>query len=141
MPSPATTAKELQTRLRDAGLRATSARIAVLQKMLQGKGPLSHAQVFGELEEDGFDRATVYRNLVDLADAGLLRRTDLGDHIWRFEPIGDDAPHGGPHAHFVCSDCGTVECLPENTVSVNKDAPGSLTEAEIHLRGICNDCS
>ena len=32
-----------------------------------------------------WDPATIYRNLTDLSEAGLARRTDVGDHVWRFE--------------------------------------------------------
>jgi len=42
-------------------------------------------EVFAELQAEGWDRATLYRNLVDMTDAGLLRRVDLGDHVWRYE--------------------------------------------------------
>ena len=66
----------------DAGLRATPARIATL-KLIQGaSSPLTHAEVSEELQDLGVDKATVFRNLNDMASAGLLRRTELGDRVW-----------------------------------------------------------
>ena len=67
---------------------------------------MSHAEIAGALEPAGLDRATLYRNLIDLTDAGLLSRTDHGDHVWRFE-LRDNA-HGQTeqHPHFTCIDCG-----------------------------------
>lgn len=138
---------ELKARLRSAGLRATASRAAVLECMLEAKGPLTHADVCARLAGSGFDRATVYRNLADLTDAGLLRRSDLGDHLWRFELRADDAHdarRGPVHPHFVCTECGTVACLPEGAVTVTmaRGAPRALArgEVEIQVRGTCNDC-
>ena len=69
--------------------------------------PVSHGELVDALAGEGMDRTTVYRNLVDLTQVGLVQRTDLGDHVWRFElrrsrTEGDDAKH----PHFTCSDCG-----------------------------------
>lgn len=132
--------KDLRDRLRAAGLRATTARVAVL-RALEGRGtPSSHTEVFGDLREDGWDRATLYRNLVDLAEAGLLRRVDLGDHVWRFELVSapTDAGHEADHPHFLCTHCGDVSCLPEVQVS---GLPAGLGQVSVQLRGLCERCA
>jgi len=132
----------LQELLRGAGLRSTSARIAVLQRLRRAKTPLSHAELAGQLAPRGLDKATVFRNLSDLTDAGLVVRTELGDHVWRFE-IHDRA-HGekGHHPHFVCVTCGSVTCLggvklPPQLTARGKEI-GSVTE--ILIRGRCKSC-
>jgi len=128
--------------LREAGLRATTARIATLTMMFQSAKPLSHAEVAEELESLGVDKATVYRNLNDLVGVNLLRRAELGDHVWRFELSNADAKECSPHPHFVCIDCGAVSCVDENSVKgVNLDLANDLgTITEILFRGRCNDC-
>jgi Fur family ferric uptake transcriptional regulator len=63
----------VQELLRSAGLRSTTARIAVLQRLRNAKTPLSHAELADELTPLGLDKATVFRNLTDLTDAGLQR--------------------------------------------------------------------
>ena len=128
--------------IRDAGLRATPARIATL-KLIQGApSPLTHAEVSEELQDLGVDKATVFRNLNDMASAGLLRRTELGDRVWRFELIADEDGHGSAHPHFVCVDCGTVSCMDEIKLTAGSmrlsQEYGEVTE--ILLRGHCNDC-
>ncbi len=135
---------ELKSLLRESGLRATSQRIAVLRCLGATAKPLSHAEVCELLADYGFDRATVYRNLTDLTEAGLVRRTDLGDHVWRFELITTSDHHGASHPHFICNECGTVACVPEMSVSIvkNRGVPKALRsqDFEVQVRGVCDDC-
>ena len=132
---------DLRGALRGRGLRATPSRIAVLGLLRKVGGPLSHAEAVERLEGQGWDRATIYRNLTDLADAGLARRADVGDHVWRFEAV--DAAHADdPHAHFVCTECGVVECLPDLALAVGKAAPRAVRQkqVEVQVRGRCDGC-
>ena len=145
-PKGASRALELKTLLREAGLRATSARAAVYECLVEAGRPLTHADVCERLREDGFDRATVYRNLADLSNANLVRRSDLGDHLWRFELAGkaEHTEEEEVHPHFVCTECGTTLCLPDGTISVQpiKGAPRVLRTGryEVQVRGACNAC-
>jgi len=136
---------DLRDRIRATGLRSTSSRVAVLRCLARARAPMSHAEVYESIADGGNDRATAYRNLMDLAEAGFLRRTDI-DHVWRFEWIGDEpAAHSATaHAHFVCSRCGTVACLPESVVAVKatRSSPKTVRskDVEIHVRGLCDTC-
>src|SRR5262249_14345336 len=106
--------KDLQALLRTAGLRSTTPRIAVLEYFHEHGGQNSHPELFEALGDRGFDRATIHRIVMDLAEANILSRTDLGDHVWRFElkkGVGN-VEHTEEHPHFVCIDCGEVSCLP-----------------------------
>ena len=101
--------------------------------------PTSHPEVSEALQPQGWDRATLYRNLADLTQVGLLRRVDVGDHVWRFELAA--ANHTDEHPHFLCTACGEVSCLPELDLS-NSGLPVSVRQgkAEIQLRGLCDAC-
>jgi Fur family transcriptional regulator, ferric uptake regulator len=137
---------DLRALLREAGLRATTARVAVLRVLFDEKVPLSHGDVYERVAEQGFDRATVYRNLVDLAEAGLVSRADLGDHVWRFELLDDEGHASEAHPHFVCTDCGTVSCLPTESVAVRvtRGSPKSLRRRgafEVNINGLCDACA
>ena len=137
-------AVEVKAQLRSAGLRATSARAAVYECLAEAARPMTHAEVCEALEGQGFDRATVYRNLADLTDVELVRRTDHGDHLWRFE-LGSHSTHHAPdpHPHFVCTECGTVECMPEIELAVRRArAPRAVRarQVEVHVRGLCDSC-
>ncbi len=138
------TLDELKATIRSAGLRSTAPRLSVLRKLSLAQTPVSHGELVGSLAGEGMDRTTVYRNLLDLTEAGLVARTDLGDHVWRFELRRPK--NGAPkHPHFTCTDCGAVSCLPEVTLKVRKGAgvPRSLMrqKVEIQLRGKCDDCA
>jgi len=135
----------LQARLREAGLRSTAPRIAVLRQLMGTKAPVSHAELCAELKRHHLDRATIYRNLIDLAEVGLVSRVDLGDHVWRFELKAKDGEHdGGSHPHFVCTDCGTVSCLTDVAVRIvrGKRAPRSLAtkNVAIQITAKCDAC-
>jgi Fur family transcriptional regulator, ferric uptake regulator len=140
------TIDELRALVRGRGLRATAPRLAVLRRLVAQKSPVSHGDLTEQLAPDGWDRATIYRNLTDLTEAGLVRRTDVGDHVWRFELLRDGGDHEkGAHPHFVCVTCGEIACLPEEVVEVKhaRGAPRALRKkgVEIQFRGTCDRCA
>jgi Fur family ferric uptake transcriptional regulator len=138
---------KVRDELRKHGLKGTASRIAVLSELQGASAPRSHAEIFAALADRGFDRATVYRNLIDLANKGLLVRSDLGDHVWRFELRSrpEKRGHGTEHPHFVCTDCGDVSCLPSVAVRLvaTEGAPKSLSRraVEVHVKGLCDNCA
>jgi len=117
---------ELRQAIRARGLRATPSRIAVLELMKASEQPLSHAEVAARLEASGWDPATLYRNLMDFTEVGLARRSDIGDHVWRFELV--DGRHD-------------VRAVIELVLPRGK-APRALRQrhVEIHVRGLCDSC-
>lgn len=145
LPDVSTRKSSARELLREVGLRTTRPRLRVLEQLSRVTTPVSHGELVEELETQGMDRTTVYRNLLDLTDAGLVRRSDLGDHVWRFELKREGAQNDPEHPHFTCTDCGTVECLPEVTVQVARGqrAPKSIVkrQVEVQLRGLCDDCA
>lgn len=138
-------AQALRTLFHSLGLRSTGARVAVYRALTDSQRPLTHAEVSAELAETGFDHATIFRNLNDLTAAGVVVRTDLGDHVWRFELRGDgNKSHREQHPHFLCTDCGTVSCLPEGAIAMRKvrGAPKAvgLNKVVVQVQGLCDEC-
>jgi Fur family ferric uptake transcriptional regulator len=122
---------DLVDALHDVGLRATTARVAVLHAVRSADDPVTHEDLKRDLAGNGWDAATIYRNLVALTEAGLVARSDHGDRRWRFE--------------MATTDCGSVRCLPELEVRLRHTASlpraarsGSL---EVQLRGVCDQCA
>jgi Fur family ferric uptake transcriptional regulator len=142
--------ERIREQIRQAGMRATASRIAVIEKLRSAGRPLTHGDLSDELVPKGFDRASIFRNLVDLTQAGLVSRTDLGDHAWRFHAAGGEDLSGlessyARHPHFVCIECGGIQCLEAVEVTVKaarKRAPKAVlrTNVEINFRGHCDAC-
>lgn len=135
----------LRATLHGAGLRSTGPRVAVLRWLSRSGAPVSHPELFEALAAEGFDRATLYRNLVALAEAGIVRRTDLGDHVWRYELRSANDTRAAPHPHFVCTGCGEVACLPGVAVKIvsTGEAPRAVQKRDVavQLSGRCNQCA
>jgi Fur family transcriptional regulator, ferric uptake regulator len=140
----ARTLAESQALLRERGLKSTASRIAVLRHLEAARAPTSHGEVSTALEPLGFDRATLYRNLIDLTEAGLVSKSDFGDHVFRFELRDGKTEHASEHPHFVCTDCGTVSCLPEVRVKISAPPSSASVVGQgvaVQLKGRCANCA
>jgi Fur family transcriptional regulator, stress-responsive regulator len=127
--------------LRDAGLRVTRPRMAVLEVLREG-GHLDveeiAARVRGRLES--VSTQAIYDVLGALSRAGLARRIEPAGSPARYEArVGDN------HHHVVCRGCGEIAdvdcavgsapCLDPNT------ARGfEVDEAEVTFWGLCPGC-
>jgi Fur family ferric uptake transcriptional regulator len=131
--------------IRRAGLRRTPVRTGVLDILAQERQPLSAQQILEKLPE-GTDNVTLYRTLQTFAEKKLVHRVRGDDQVWRYG-IGsarDATRH--EHAHFVCDECGTVECLddapaPREARKKYKMRNGYRVEySEVLLHGTCREC-
>ncbi|MFT5523437.1 MAG: Fur family ferric uptake transcriptional regulator [Pirellulaceae bacterium] len=129
--------------LRGVRLRCTAARIAIVQRLADASTPASPAELAGALSAFGFDKSTIYRSLTELHEAGLVVRLDLGDSIRRYELLAVDNTGSSEHAHFMCVNCGQVQCLSHYRFELTGDDasdpfPGSISE--VFLKGHCESC-
>ena len=134
---------EVRALLRERGLRATAARIGVLEVLHEERSPMTHEQVMENLPGGVHDKASIWRILSDLADSGLLRRMDLGDRVWRYELIDSCRAVTDDHSHFLCTDCGEVSCLPPLEIRARHgELPKVLMGAQFQVRatGTCSNC-
>lgn len=158
MTRPQVDPEQSKARLRSAGLRATPVRLEVLAALTASRSPLDAQEVAERLATPGADRVTVYRTLNSFVGAGLAHRLDPGDRIFRFglvPPTENRTPDsakpatGHTHPHFVCDECGTVECLDDAEVTVQTRAPSAdkkspsfrVKQHEVLLHGTCGDCA
>lgn len=132
--------------LKEAGRRRTFPRIAVLQVMAALTSPVSHAEMLERLKDREFDEATIHRCLNILADAGVLRRLELGDRTFRFElAIPAEGSHRDVHhPHFLCATCGKIVCLQTREALSHQDlrrirlSTGEVSE--VMFKGTCHQC-
>jgi Fur family ferric uptake transcriptional regulator len=126
-------------RLREAGLRSSAGRTAVVE-LLARRPCLSSAQeIARELSDRGGagSQATVYRTLDTLHELGLVHRVDSGDGVARFEPAD---PTGEHHHHLVLEDTGEVVSFADDELERAIDAIGQrlgieVTGHDVILRG------
>jgi Fur family ferric uptake transcriptional regulator len=130
---------DLRQLLVGKGIRVTEQRMVILRELAKLRLPTSHPELTERLAGVDLDRATIYRNLLSLTEAGLLVKTQLGDKVWRFELPNTSSTEHGTHPHFVCNDCGGVACLPESAVALRGEAARNHV-SEVQLRGRCVAC-
>ena len=130
-----------QLRLREAGLRVTRPRVAVLDAVTE----IPHADtdaIIGAVRRElpAVSHQAVYDCLRALTDAGLVRRIQPLGSVARYESrVGDN------HHHVVCRSCGViadVDCAVGETPCLTaSDAGGFVVdEAEVIYWGLCPRC-
>ncbi len=135
------TIQESKSLLRQAGLKSTMTRVAVLQQLWSETRPVSHSDLVQSLEHVG-DQATIYRSLVSFVESGLARVASTASGIARYEPIKEGEGSHEVHPHFVCKSCGVVTCLPKSTVTTTVDPlwRERLQQAQMQFVGQCTEC-
>jgi Fe2+/Zn2+ uptake regulation proteins len=127
--------------LRQAGLRVTAPRVAILTELAR----LPHVDV------DTLSQAARERlgSVSTQAVYDVLRVLTTHEIVRRFEPAGQPARYeintGDNHHHIVCRTCGTfgdVECAAGQRPCLDVvDAHGFLIdEAEVLYWGLCPTC-
>ncbi|TAG07673.1 MAG: transcriptional repressor [Verrucomicrobia bacterium] len=115
---------DIQQRLDDfirrKGLRRTNQREAIVQAAFSQDEHFTAEELFERARKIDRDasRATVYRTLGLLVEAGLLREIDLGGSQTTYDPNFLDKPS---HNHLVCIDCGRVVEFEDKHVDLLND--------------------
>jgi Fe2+ or Zn2+ uptake regulation protein len=133
---------ELQHMLRDADLRVTRPRIAVLGAVHRHPHADTDALIrAARLEVADVSHQAVYDVLRALTDAGLVRRIQPAGSVARYEArVGDN------HHHVVCRGCGAiadVDCAVGEAPCLDAavDHGFAIDEAEVTYWGRCPSCS
>jgi Fe2+ or Zn2+ uptake regulation protein len=128
-------------RLRGAGMRVTSARLAILDAVREGQHP--GADEVARMVRERVGHVTlqaVYEALAAFTEAGLLRKLDLGSGPARYEArVGDN------HHHIACRRCGMVADVDCVVGAAPCLEPGeslgfAVDEAEVIFWGLCTRC-
>ena len=129
--------------LRPAGGKRSGKRDRVLTVFLRQEGHVSADDLFDLVRREaaGIARATVYRTLQWMVDAGIARKVDFGEGRSRFEP----SYRHPRHFHIICTTCHSsseflssdVESLMEEISSARHFAP---THSVVQIYGTCEEC-
>lgn len=103
------------------------------------------AEIVGKLPS-ATDAVTVYRTLNTFMRKKLVHRVHSEDRSWRYAlGVADETP-AHQHPHFVCDDCGKVDCLKNATVpaalvrSLGVSRSYAVSYPEVVLHGRCPKC-
>lgn len=145
---------KIQAYLHQAKLRHTPVRSGVLEVLSKSPRPLGAVDILGKLPPHT-DAVTVYRTLNTLTKKKILHRIRGEDRVWRYAMDDQQAATPHQHPHFVCEDCGKVECLNESIIppslieslhitgpkTPKSNTPGyQVSYAEVVLHGHCPKC-
>ena len=128
-------------RLREAGLRVTSARLAILEAVRAGSHPRTDEIARAARDRVGYvTLQAVYEALNALTTAGLLRRIGPAGSPARYE-----SRTGDNHQHIVCRRCGTVADVDRVTghtpcLEPLASAGFAIDRAEVTFWGLCPQC-
>jgi Fur family ferric uptake transcriptional regulator len=129
-------------RLTAAGERVTRQRLLVANALAAAGRQLTAEQLYRSLRrrEAGIGRATVFRTLETLVDAGVARRLELDGHVYAY--VACLPAH---HHHIACTRCGRVEEIDEAYVTplaerLAHDMGFEIDDARLDFYGRCATC-
>jgi Fur family ferric uptake transcriptional regulator len=136
-----TSAAQHEQSLREAGLRVTQQRVAVLDAVRRLPHADTDSLITAARAKCGdISHQAVYDVLKVLTDARLVRKIQPLGQVARYESrVGDN------HHHAVCRECGTiadVDCAVGATpcLTASESHGFRIDEAEVIYWGTCPDC-
>jgi Fur family ferric uptake transcriptional regulator len=129
-------------RLTAAGERVTRQRLLVANALAASGRRLTADQLYRSLRRrvPGIGRATVFRTLETLVEAGVARRLELDGHVYAY--VACLPAH---HHHLACTRCGRVEEIDEAYVTpitqrLAADMGFEIDDARLDFYGRCATC-
>ena len=129
--------------LRNAGLKATPRRLAMLTLLLSSDQPLTAEEIELILAKQGLsaDLSTVYRALNTMCDKAVLQKSVHLDGVVYY------SMHAEQHHHqLVCESCHRCieidSCpLEQLSRSLREQTGYTITGHQFEISGICPDCA
>jgi Fur family ferric uptake transcriptional regulator len=131
------------TRLKPAGGKRSSKREQIVNVFLRQEGHLSADDLVDLIrrEDHRISRATVYRSLQWMVDAGIARKVDFGEGRFRFE----HSYRQPRHFHLICKTChrsyeflsSDIEALVEEVAAARSFSP---SQSVVQIYGTCDEC-
>ena len=130
-------------RLRPPGGRRSSKRELIVNVFLRQQGHLSADDLVALMrsEDQRISRATVYRTLRWMVEAGIARKVDFGEGRFRFE----HSYRHPRHFHLICKSCNRsyeflssdIESLLEEVAEARRFTAG---RSVVQIYGTCEEC-
>lgn len=129
--------------LKPAGGKRSSKREQILNVFLSEEGHFTAEELVSRVQREDrrVSRATVYRTLQWMVDAGIASKVDFGDGVARYE-----RSYGHPrHYHLICNTCHrSFEFISSDIEQFVDEVAASrgfsATESVVQIHGTCEDC-
>jgi Fur family transcriptional regulator, ferric uptake regulator len=131
------------SRLTPTGGKRSSKREQIVNVFLRQEGHLSADDLVDLIRKDDhrISRATVYRTLQWMVDAGVARKVDFGEGRFRFE----HSYRQPRHFHLICKTChrsfeflsSDIEGLVEEVAAARSF---SASQSVVQIYGTCEEC-
>ena len=130
-------------KLRPAGSKRSSKRDFIVNVFLRQEGHLTADNLVALIrrEDQRISRATIYRTLQWMVDAGIARKVDFGEGKFRFE----HSYRHPRHFHLICKTCNRsfeflssdIEALIEEVAAARGFTP---RQSVLQIHGTCDAC-
>ena len=130
-------------RLKPSGGKRSSKREQIVNVFLQQEGHLSADDLVDLIRRDDqrISRATVYRTLQWMVDAGIARKVDFGEGRFRVE----HSYRQPRHFHLICKTChrsfeflsSDIEALVEEVAAARSF---TASQSVVQIYGTCEEC-
>jgi Fur family ferric uptake transcriptional regulator len=131
-------------RLRPAGTKRSSKRDLIVNVFLKQEGHLSADDLVDLIkrEDHRISRATVYRTLQWMEEAGIARKVDFGEGRFRFE----HSYRHPRHFHLICKTCNrSFEFLSSDIEALVEEVAAARAftarQSVLQIYGTCESCS
>ncbi len=133
---------DCKSELNDAQLRATPARIALMELFENSLEPLDVQTMIDYLQKRNItaDNATVFRIVNAFTQKGLTRQIQLHENKFRYELAAR-----GEHHHLICNVCGKIEDISDCKIEdfqdeISKKKKFVIKSHALEFYGTCNNC-
>lgn len=123
------------------GMKRSRQRDAILNYLMSTSEHPTADMVYEQIRKEipNISLGTVYRNLNQLSEYGMIQKLNLDPKTERFDGNVND------HYHVVCEKCGRVEdieipSLEHIDVLAGSTFTGKITGHMVAFRGICKAC-
>lgn len=133
----------VEQKMRELGYRWTTQRKLISRVALENHFHFSADELLDlcRAADRGVSRATVYRTLSMLEEAGFVEGLDTGDGGRKFEHTINHEHHD----HMVCTGCGEIIEFHDEQLEQRQEAAAAahgfkITNHSLKLFGECKDC-
>lgn len=135
--------KKIDALFAESKLKKTSLRTELLGVLMSSKSPMSQVEILQKLGQrlESVDRVTVYRNLKQFREKGLVHELDVNQYIFCEHDCHEHA-----HLLFFCTQCQRHTEVRDHQkidsfLKILQDFRFFSSQEPLSLRGTCKHCS